>query len=83
MLLQTISKNYDDWNTDEIFPEKKGGILKLNNEAMKEASKDIKEKGIKTSHLKELSERGVKFPDDKHVSLSQSMLLAPQKVTKR
>ena len=31
---------------------------------MKLASKDIKEKGIKTSHLKESSERGVKFPDD-------------------
>ena len=31
---------------------------------MKEASKDIKEKGIKTSHLKELSDMGVKLPDD-------------------
>ena len=29
---------------------------------MKVASKDIKEKGIKTSHLKELSEMGVKLP---------------------
>ena len=63
-LLQTISKNYDDWNTDEIFPEKKGGMLKLDKETMKEASKDIKEKGIKTSHLKELSEMGVKLPND-------------------
>ena len=27
-LLQTISKNYDDWNTDETFPEKKGGDRK-------------------------------------------------------
>ena len=65
------------------FRRKKGGILKLNKEAMKIASKDIKEKGIKTSDLKELSERGVKFPDDQPCSLSQSMLLAPQKVMKR
>jgi pantothenate kinase len=48
----------------EIFPEKKGGILKLNKETMKEASKAIKDKGIKTSHLKELSEMGVKLPID-------------------
>jgi hypothetical protein len=29
---------------------------------MKEASESIKEKGIKTSHLKELSEMGMKLP---------------------
>ena len=63
-LLETISRNYEDWNIEEIFPEKKGGMLKLDNETMKEASKAIKEKGIKTSHLKELSEMGVKLPDD-------------------
>ena len=67
--METISRNYEDWNIEEIdgkeiFPEKKGGILKLNKETMKEASKAIKEKGIKTSHLKELSEMGVKLPDD-------------------
>ena len=28
-LLRTISKNYDDWNTDEIFPEKRGGMINL------------------------------------------------------
>ena len=37
---------------------------RMNRQNLHEASKDIKEKGIKTSHLKELSERGVKFPDD-------------------
>lgn len=63
-LLETISRNYDDWNIEEIFPEKKGGMLELDKETMKEASKDIKEKGIKTSHLKELSEMGIKLPDD-------------------
>ena len=42
-------KNYDDWNTDEIFPEKKGGIHKLNNEAMKVASKELSERGVKIS----------------------------------
>jgi hypothetical protein len=31
---------------------------------MKEASESIKEKGIKTSHLKELSEMGIKLPID-------------------
>ena len=52
-------------NEKEVFPEKKGGILKLNDEQMKVAAKDIEEKGIKTSHLKELSEMGVKLPIDK------------------
>ena len=31
---------------------------------MKEASKDMEEKGIKTSHLKQLAELGVKLPND-------------------
>ena len=68
-LLEIISRNYQDWNIEEfdekeLFPEKKRGILKLNEETMKEASKAIKEKGIKTFHLKELSEMGVKLPID-------------------
>ena len=67
--METISRNYEDWNIEEIdereiFPETKGGILKLNKETMKEASKAIKEKGIKTSRLKELFEMGVKLPID-------------------
>ena len=62
--METISRNYEDWNIEEIFPEKKGGILKLNYENMKEASKTMKEKGIKTSHLKKLSEMGLKLPID-------------------
>jgi hypothetical protein len=37
-------------------------MLKLTNETMKEASKSIKEKGIKTLDLKELSEMVVKLP---------------------
>jgi hypothetical protein len=49
-------------NEEELFPKKKPGMLKLTNETMKKASKSIKEKGIKTSHLKELSEMGVKLP---------------------
>ena len=68
-LLETISRNYEDWNIEEfdgreIFPEKKGGIIELNEEGMKEASKDMEEKGIKTSHLKQLAELGVKLPND-------------------
>jgi hypothetical protein len=31
---------------------------------MKEASRSIKEKGIKTSHLKKFSEMVIKFPTD-------------------
>jgi hypothetical protein len=66
-LLDTISRNYEDWNIErmneeELFPKKKPGMLKLTDETMKKASKSIKEKGIKTSHLKELSKMGVKLP---------------------
>ena len=68
-LLESILENEADWNIEEIdknetLPEKKGGILELNQETMAEASKDINEKGIKTSHLKELSEMGIKLPTD-------------------
>jgi hypothetical protein len=68
-LLDTISRNYEDWNIERmnkegLFPEKKPGMLKLTDETMKEASKSIKEKGIKTLHLKELSKMGVKLPID-------------------
>jgi hypothetical protein len=37
----------------------KRGILELSSEYMKAASRSIKEKGNKTSHLKELSEKGI------------------------
>jgi hypothetical protein len=68
-LLDTISRNYEYWkmeetNKEEFFSEKKPGILKLTDETMKEASESIKEKGIKTLHLKELSEMGIKLPID-------------------
>jgi hypothetical protein len=51
-------------NKEELFPEKKPCMLKLTDETMKEASNSIKEKGIKTLHLKELSEMGAKLPID-------------------
>jgi hypothetical protein len=51
-------------NKEELFSEKKPGILKLTDETMKETFESIKEKGIKTSHLKELSEMGIKLPVD-------------------
>ena len=63
-LLNTIKHNYDDWHIEEDVIHNKRGILELSNEDMKEASRSIKEKGIKTSHLKELSEKGIKLPID-------------------
>ena len=51
-------------NGKDIFPEKKRGIIELNEEGTKEASKDMEEKGVKTSHLKQLAELGVKLPND-------------------
>jgi hypothetical protein len=58
-LLDMMAQNYDDWNNEEednveVVP-KKGGILKLSNEDMREASRAIKEKGIESIDLKELS----------------------------
>ena len=67
-LLETIANNYQDWNIEEDeeikILIKKRGILALSEETMKEANKTIKEKGIKTFDLKELSEKGIKFPVD-------------------
>jgi hypothetical protein len=68
-LLDMISRNYEDWkmedaNKEELFSKKKPGILKLTDETMMEASESIKEKGIKTWHLKELSEMGIKLHID-------------------
>jgi hypothetical protein len=55
----------EEMNQEELFSHKKPGILKLTHETMKEASESIKEKGIKTSHLKELSKMGIKLPIDR------------------
>jgi hypothetical protein len=67
-LLNTITQNHHDWHIEEEekieMIHNKRGIHKLSNEDMKEASRSIKERGIKSSHLKELSEMGVKFPVD-------------------
>ena len=47
-LLAKISQNHDDWNITEPTPTpKKRGMIELNDEAMREAKKSIKEKGIK------------------------------------
>jgi hypothetical protein len=54
----------EETNKGELFSEKKPCILKLTDETMKEASESIREKGIKTLHLKELSEMGIKLPID-------------------
>jgi hypothetical protein len=42
----------EETNKGELFSEKKPCILKLTDETMKEASESIKEKGIKTLHLR-------------------------------
>jgi hypothetical protein len=72
----------EETNKEELFSKKKPGILKLTNETMKEASEAIKEKGIKTLHLKELSEMGMKLPIDQPCFLFKLMLYALQKVMK-
>jgi aldehyde:ferredoxin oxidoreductase len=59
-LLNTIRQNHDDWYIDEDIIYGRG-IHKFSDEVMKEASKSIKEKGIKTSEMKKCSEDGYKF----------------------
>ncbi|KAK1608025.1 hypothetical protein QYE76_031698 [Lolium multiflorum] len=56
-LLAKISRNHDDWSTPEPTPTpivKKRGMIKLNNEDMREAKKSLKEKGIKPEDVKNL-----------------------------
>jgi superfamily I DNA and RNA helicase len=62
-LLNTIKQNHDDWHIDEDIIYGRG-IHKFSNEYMKEASKSLKEKGIKTSELKKRSKDGYKFNTD-------------------
>ena len=50
-LLAKIGRNHDDWSTPEPTPTpilKKRGMIKLNDEDMREAKKSLKEKGIKS-----------------------------------
>jgi len=56
-LLAKISRNHDDWTTPEPIPTpilKKRGLIKLNDEDMREAKKSLKEKGIKSEDVKNL-----------------------------
>ncbi|KAK1609511.1 hypothetical protein QYE76_033184 [Lolium multiflorum] len=56
-LLAKISKNHDDWSTPEPTPTpilKKRGMIKLNDEDMREAKKSLMEKGIKSEDVKNL-----------------------------
>ncbi|KAK1606597.1 hypothetical protein QYE76_030270 [Lolium multiflorum] len=56
-LLAKIGRNYDDWTTPEPAPMpilKKRGLIKLNDEDMREAKKSLKEKGIKSEDVKNL-----------------------------
>jgi hypothetical protein len=67
-LLDKMVQNHDNWTLIEedetrIVPIERG-ILTLPNEIMKEALMAIKEKGIKSIDLLELSERGIKLPID-------------------
>ncbi|KAK1681912.1 hypothetical protein QYE76_042760 [Lolium multiflorum] len=54
-LLAKIGRNHDDWSTPEPTPTpivKKRGMIKLNDEDMREAKKSLKEKGIKPEDVK-------------------------------
>ncbi|KAK1663088.1 hypothetical protein QYE76_051247 [Lolium multiflorum] len=56
-LLAKIGRNHDDWSTPEPTPTpilKKRGLIKLNDEDMREAKKSLKEKGIKPEDVKNL-----------------------------
>ncbi|KAK1629495.1 hypothetical protein QYE76_003810 [Lolium multiflorum] len=56
-LLAKIGRNHDDWSTPEPTPTpivKKRGMIKLNDEDMREAKKSLKEKGIKPEDVKNL-----------------------------
>ncbi|KAK1603509.1 hypothetical protein QYE76_037584 [Lolium multiflorum] len=56
-LLAKIGRNHDDWSTPEPTPTpivKKRGMIKLNDEDMREAKKYLKEKGIKPEDVKNL-----------------------------
>ncbi|KAK1645969.1 hypothetical protein QYE76_063774 [Lolium multiflorum] len=56
-LLAKIGRNHDDWSTPKPTPTpivKKRGMIKLNNEDMREAKKSLKEKGIKPEDVKNL-----------------------------
>ncbi|KAK1684343.1 hypothetical protein QYE76_045191 [Lolium multiflorum] len=56
-LLAKISRSHDDWTTPEPTPTpilKKRGLIKLNDEDMREAKKSLKEKGIKSEDVKNL-----------------------------
>ncbi|KAK1617675.1 hypothetical protein QYE76_023192 [Lolium multiflorum] len=54
-LLAKIGRNHDDWSTPNQTPiVKKRGMIKLNDEDMREAKKSLKEKGIKPEDVKNL-----------------------------
>ncbi|KAK1585733.1 hypothetical protein QYE76_008277 [Lolium multiflorum] len=56
-LLAKIGRNHDVWSTPEPTPApivKKRGMIKLNDEDMREAKKSLKEKGIKPEDVKNL-----------------------------
>ncbi|KAK1627614.1 hypothetical protein QYE76_001929 [Lolium multiflorum] len=56
-LLAKIGRNHDDWSTPEPTPTpilKKRGMIKLNDEDMREAKKSLQEKGIKPEDVKNL-----------------------------
>ncbi|KAK1627749.1 hypothetical protein QYE76_002064 [Lolium multiflorum] len=54
-LLAKIGRNHDDWSTPEPTPTPiERGMIKLNDEDMREAKKSLKEKGIKPEDVKNL-----------------------------
>jgi hypothetical protein len=60
-LMAKISRNHDDWTMAEPIPvptlaptPKKRGMIKLNDEVMREAKKSLKEMGIKSEDVKNL-----------------------------
>ncbi|KAK1618631.1 hypothetical protein QYE76_024148 [Lolium multiflorum] len=61
-LLAKIGRNHDDWTTPEPTPTpilKKRGLIKLNDEDMREAKKSLKEKGLLDDFLTLVDKAGL------------------------
>ncbi|KAK1667848.1 hypothetical protein QYE76_056007 [Lolium multiflorum] len=69
-LLAKIGRNYDDWNTPEPTPTpivKKRGLIKLNDEDMREAKKSLRRKLLKCLILTDFVV--LEMPEDDNMSI--------------
>jgi hypothetical protein len=86
-LFGMMAENNDNWTLNEednigVIPKERG-VLTLSHEVMKEALITIKEKGIKSIDLLELSERGIKLPTDEPCFPIQVHAISPTEVKEK